>query len=37
MIFAVGPGIDLNSDDLDARIRRHTAYGPPSLAPESSP
>ncbi|KAL1839918.1 hypothetical protein VTJ49DRAFT_1006 [Mycothermus thermophilus] len=27
MIFAVGPALDLSSDDLDARIRRHTAYG----------
>ena len=43
MIFAIGPGIDLSSDDLDARIRRHTAYGPPSplslpqIFPTSSP
>jgi hypothetical protein len=28
MLFAVGPSFDLSSDDLDARIRRHTAYGP---------
>ncbi|KAK4115963.1 iron reductase domain protein [Canariomyces notabilis] len=27
MMFAVGPSIVLNSDDLDARIRRHVAYG----------
>ncbi|KAL2267798.1 hypothetical protein VTJ83DRAFT_5075 [Remersonia thermophila] len=27
MIFAVGPALDLGSDDLDARLRRHTAYG----------
>ncbi|KAL2152981.1 hypothetical protein VTH82DRAFT_4136 [Thermothelomyces myriococcoides] len=27
MIFAVGPELSLNSDDLDARIRRHVAYG----------
>ena len=27
MMFAVGPSLDLSSDDLDARIRRHAAYG----------
>jgi hypothetical protein len=27
MMFAVGPSIVLNSDDLDGRIRRHVAYG----------
>jgi hypothetical protein len=27
MMFAVGPGLELNSDDLDARIRRHSIYG----------
>ncbi|KAK4158031.1 hypothetical protein C8A00DRAFT_11127 [Chaetomidium leptoderma] len=27
MMFAVGPDLDLSSDDLDARIRRHVAYG----------
>jgi hypothetical protein len=27
MIFAVGPALDLSSDDKDARIRRHSAYG----------
>jgi hypothetical protein len=28
LIFAIGPGIDLSSDDPDARIRRHAGYGP---------
>ena len=44
MIFAIGPSLDLSSDDLDARIRRHTAYGPsttsfslPQISPTSSP
>ncbi|KAK4235041.1 hypothetical protein C8A03DRAFT_37123 [Achaetomium macrosporum] len=27
MMFAIGPSLVLNSDDLDARIRRHSAYG----------
>ncbi|KAL2166971.1 hypothetical protein VTG60DRAFT_1894 [Thermothelomyces hinnuleus] len=27
MMFAVGPELALNTDDLDARIRRHVAYG----------
>jgi hypothetical protein len=27
MMFAVGPSLDLSSNDLDARIRRHVAYG----------
>lgn len=27
MMFAVGPSLDLSSDDPDARIRRHVAYG----------
>jgi hypothetical protein len=27
MLFAVGPPLELSSDDMDARIRRHTAYG----------
>jgi hypothetical protein len=31
MMFAIGPSIDLATDDLDARIRRHFAYGPPPL------
>jgi hypothetical protein len=32
MMFAVGPGLDLSSDDLDARIRRHTAHGSSPLS-----
>ncbi|AEO67178.1 uncharacterized protein THITE_2075941 [Thermothielavioides terrestris NRRL 8126] len=31
IMFAVGPSLDLNSDDLDARIRRHAAYGQTTL------
>lgn len=27
MMFAVGPGLDLRSDDLTSQIRRHVAYG----------
>ncbi|KAK4121653.1 iron reductase domain protein [Parathielavia appendiculata] len=27
MMFAVGPSLDLSSDEPDARIRRHIAYG----------
>ncbi|KAL2015229.1 hypothetical protein VTK56DRAFT_6043 [Thermocarpiscus australiensis] len=27
MMFAVGPSIDLNSDDLNTRIQRHIGYG----------
>ncbi|KAK4097819.1 iron reductase domain protein [Parathielavia hyrcaniae] len=27
MMFAVGPSLELSTDDLEARIRRHVAYG----------
>jgi hypothetical protein len=37
MMFAIGPSFDLYSDDLDARIRRHIAYGPFSLPRDLKP
>jgi hypothetical protein len=36
-MFAVGPPLDLNSDALDAGIRRHAAYGQCELPPLSLP